>query len=64
MLGLCVFSLILGFAVKQLDSKADTSNANRNIFLDYICTDYVYGITWSTGRWIIFGQFYDVLRSK
>ncbi|CAG2122381.1 unnamed protein product, partial [Medioppia subpectinata] len=24
MLGLCIFSLILGFAVKQLDSKADT----------------------------------------
>ncbi|CAG2175556.1 unnamed protein product, partial [Oppiella nova] len=24
MLGLCVFSLILGFAVKQLDPKADT----------------------------------------
>ncbi|CAG2166526.1 unnamed protein product [Oppiella nova] len=29
MLGLCVFSLILGFAVKELDSKADTIRRNN-----------------------------------
>ncbi|CAG2167810.1 unnamed protein product [Oppiella nova] len=65
MLGLCVFSLILGFAVKQLDSKADTirrilvetndiSNADRNVLLDYILLDNVDGLSGCTIWWFIY----------